>query len=315
LVLFPGSTSINLLCVASQHDGILPPLADLAFTLRNTEDKITALLDDLVEKGLIDVTSDDRYTPHNWASRQYKSDVSNDRVQRHRQRKRNVTATPPDQTRTDNRTEAVTALVEVNDEAALAAWDAWGIATRGKGYPRDRWVGGATRRNGRRGTRPRCTRCQRRCAMADIIPFDRARPRPQPEHVQASDMLIISEPTFRVTPRQRAGRRRNHLRHHADRVSLAVTIAGKLANGCADQLGGWGDHVAILRRGADAARFLADEIDRVVAREEITPRSPPVLTPDEVRRAHESLAEKDRVFISEWLTLVAKTGDEPPPAA
>src|SRR5580704_4644928 len=54
---------INLLCVASQHDGILPPLADLAFTLRTTEDKITALLDDLVEKGLLDVTSDDRYTP------------------------------------------------------------------------------------------------------------------------------------------------------------------------------------------------------------------------------------------------------------
>jgi hypothetical protein len=90
---------INLLCVASQHDGILPPLADLAFTLRTTEDKITALLDDLVEKGLLDVTSDDRYTrytPHNWASRQYKSDASNDRVQRHRQRKRNVTVTPPD---------------------------------------------------------------------------------------------------------------------------------------------------------------------------------------------------------------------------
>jgi hypothetical protein len=38
---------INLLCVASQHDGILPPLADLAFTLRTAEDKITALLDDL----------------------------------------------------------------------------------------------------------------------------------------------------------------------------------------------------------------------------------------------------------------------------
>ena len=97
---------INLLCVASQHDGILPPLADLAFTLRNTEDRITAPLDDLVEKGLLDVMGDDRYTPHNWASRQYNSDVSNDRVQRHRQRQRNVTVTPPDQTRPEqNRTE------------------------------------------------------------------------------------------------------------------------------------------------------------------------------------------------------------------
>jgi hypothetical protein len=40
--------------VAGQHDGILPPMADLAFTLRITEDKIASLRADLVEKGLID---------------------------------------------------------------------------------------------------------------------------------------------------------------------------------------------------------------------------------------------------------------------
>jgi hypothetical protein len=45
---------INLLCVAGQHDGILPPMADLAFTLRIAEDKIASLRADLVEKGLID---------------------------------------------------------------------------------------------------------------------------------------------------------------------------------------------------------------------------------------------------------------------
>ena len=135
---------INLLCVASQHDGILPPLADLAFTLRNTEDKITALLDDLVEKGLLDVTGDDpqgRYTPHNWASRQYKSDVSAERTKRYRQRQRDVTATAPNSDQNRTNSEAVTALIEVSDEAALAAWDAWGIATRGKGYPRNRYGG------------------------------------------------------------------------------------------------------------------------------------------------------------------------------
>jgi hypothetical protein len=33
---------INLLCVAGQHDGILPPMADLAFTLRIAEDKIAS---------------------------------------------------------------------------------------------------------------------------------------------------------------------------------------------------------------------------------------------------------------------------------
>jgi hypothetical protein len=82
--------------------------------------------------------------------------------------------------------------------------------------------------------------------MAEIISlFNRARPRP-------------SE-AFRETPRQRAGRKRNPLRQHAERISLAVTIAGHLANGRADRLEGWGDFVAMLRRGADAARFLADE--------------------------------------------------------
>jgi hypothetical protein len=129
---------INLLCVACQHDGILPPLADLAFTLRIAEDKITTLLDDLVDKRLLDVTSDDRYTPHNWASRQYKSDVSNDRVQRHRQRKRSVTVTPPDSEQNRSDPEAVTALIEVSDEAALAAWDDYGRQTTGKAYPRNR---------------------------------------------------------------------------------------------------------------------------------------------------------------------------------
>jgi hypothetical protein len=44
--------------------------------------------------------------------------------------------------------------------------------------------------------------------MADIIRFDRARPRP-------------SE-TFRETPRQRAGRRRNPLRQHAERCAILI---------------------------------------------------------------------------------------------
>jgi hypothetical protein len=72
---------------------------------------------------------------------------------------------------------------------------------------------------------------------------------------------------FRETPRQRAGRQRNPLRHHADRVTLAVILAGKIANGRTDRLQGWGDYVAMLRRGADAARFLAGALDDVVARE------------------------------------------------
>ena len=77
--------------------------------------------------------------PYQWDERQYKSDTSAERMKRHRQHKRDVTGdvTVTPQNRTDqNRTEAVT--VEVTDEQALAAWDAYGKATTGRPYPRNR---------------------------------------------------------------------------------------------------------------------------------------------------------------------------------
>ena len=54
---------------------------------------------------------------------------------------------------------------------------------------------------------------------------------------------------------------------------------------------------------------------RRMTRDEIALRSRSVLTPDEVRRAYESLGEKDRAFISQYLSLLAKKGDGPTPAA
>ena len=54
---------------------------------------------------------------------------------------------------------------------------------------------------------------------------------------------------------------------------------------------------------------------RRMTRDEIALRSRSVLTPDEVRRAYESLGEKDRAFISQYLSLLAKRGDGPTPAA
>lgn len=90
---------INMLCLASQNDGWLPAAADVAFTLRVTENEAGRLVDALVSSELLD-EYDGRYTPHNWNGRQFKSDVSNERVKRHRQRKCNVTSavteTPPD---------------------------------------------------------------------------------------------------------------------------------------------------------------------------------------------------------------------------
>jgi hypothetical protein len=57
------------------------------------------ILKELERCGLLD-ERDGVLVPHNWSQRQYKSDVSNERVKRHRQRQCNVTSTvtvtPPD---------------------------------------------------------------------------------------------------------------------------------------------------------------------------------------------------------------------------
>lgn len=73
--------------------------------LRVAEAKAGAILTQLHAAGLLDKT-ETGFTPHNWNGRQYKSDVSTDRVKRFRNAKRNVlcnvSETPPD---TDTDTE------------------------------------------------------------------------------------------------------------------------------------------------------------------------------------------------------------------
>lgn len=90
----------NLMCLASGHDGALPPIGDIAFALRCTDTKAAGILTALVAAHLFD-RDGGRFTPHNWNERQYKSDVSTERVKAFRQRKRNVSSnvseTPPEQ--------------------------------------------------------------------------------------------------------------------------------------------------------------------------------------------------------------------------
>lgn len=81
---------VNLLCLAKKHDGILPPVADVAFALRLTNQKAYSVLGELRKAGLIEDTNLG-CQPHNWDKRQYKSDTSNERVARYRERKRNAT--------------------------------------------------------------------------------------------------------------------------------------------------------------------------------------------------------------------------------
>ena len=82
----------TLMCIASANGGVLPPTSDIALRLRMKPNKVAEWITVLVASGLFD---DDggTFRPHNWAKRQYKSDVTDptapERMKRYRERKRN----------------------------------------------------------------------------------------------------------------------------------------------------------------------------------------------------------------------------------
>jgi hypothetical protein len=90
---------INILALAKEHGGLIPPLEDVAFRLRTTEEETTRLVETLVKRGLLD-TDGVNTTPHNWNGRQFESDSSTERVKRFR----NVSETLPE-TEADTDTE------------------------------------------------------------------------------------------------------------------------------------------------------------------------------------------------------------------
>jgi hypothetical protein len=80
---------INLWCLASAKDGVLPLIDEKAFKLRMKPEKAQRVLTELRAAGLID--DDERgVRPHNWDERQFTSDGSTPRVKRFRERRRNV---------------------------------------------------------------------------------------------------------------------------------------------------------------------------------------------------------------------------------
>lgn len=85
-----------------------------------------------------------------------------------------------------------------------------------------------------------------------------------PSKMPASNLRAVD---FPVTGRQRAGRQRNPLRHYHSQAATAVTIAGKLHRGEPLRAEDWIDELKWLGDGAKAARFLADELERIVGEE------------------------------------------------
>ncbi|SRR5258708_1269957 len=82
----------TLQCIASANGGVLPPADDIATRLREKPAKVAEWITHLVGAKLID-NEGGLFRPHNWDDRQFLSDSSTSRVQKHRNKKRNVSST------------------------------------------------------------------------------------------------------------------------------------------------------------------------------------------------------------------------------
>jgi hypothetical protein len=89
---------INLWCLTSANGGVLPQIDEIAFKLRMKPEKTRRVLHRLKAERLIEEDETGTH-PHNWAGRQFKSDVGDptaaERMRRHRNRQRNDSVTPP----------------------------------------------------------------------------------------------------------------------------------------------------------------------------------------------------------------------------
>jgi len=102
---------VNLLCLTAKHDGRLPDISDIAFALRIDEKKAGKLVGRMISAGLL-VRDETGLKPHNWDQRQYKSDVSTDRVKRFRERSKKRSGTEGEtapEAETDTETEEANA--------------------------------------------------------------------------------------------------------------------------------------------------------------------------------------------------------------
>jgi hypothetical protein len=78
---------INLWCLASQNDGVLPSVPDCAHALHLSEKKMTEILFSLFSLNFFDKNEDD-FVPHKWEDHQRPSDSSTTRTKAYRERER-----------------------------------------------------------------------------------------------------------------------------------------------------------------------------------------------------------------------------------
>lgn len=92
---------VNILCIASKNSGAIPHIEDISFSVRLGQKVVEEYINILIANRLIH-KAEHGFVPHNWDTRQYKSDGSTERVKRFRERSKAVSETlhetGPDQT-------------------------------------------------------------------------------------------------------------------------------------------------------------------------------------------------------------------------
>ncbi len=83
---------VNCLCLAGKHNGKLPNVGSLAWTLRETPEKIKEWTSALESAQLLENKGGD-VIPHGWKDRQYEDSTSAERTRRYRERHCDVTVT------------------------------------------------------------------------------------------------------------------------------------------------------------------------------------------------------------------------------
>jgi len=134
---------VNLLCLAKDNGGALPPLPDISFQLRCTEAQAKKWISDLSDRRLFDESSDGaggkEICPHDWEQHQYVSDVSTNRVKKFRETQKklrgNVSVTHSEteqrqsRDRADSETETFAAAAAHTPKPPPPSLQGWPVTT------------------------------------------------------------------------------------------------------------------------------------------------------------------------------------------